>query len=226
MAMTMAAPNLSQTTNSGTQSDFQTSQATTPSTNGIVVKAEVGCMTMSMPNGTSLINCIGKDGNSVISNNFELANNNCTGVVGGGETLNGTSIGISTMSSGINTSPIPILPSNLVSTGTSTVGLERKPGMLINGNASPPLHGTVGVGTSNFSCSAVVSNCQQIQTGNPSLISSGIVSTFRLLVVLDSVLKFLYESRTSLAICACVHVLVWIIKDIEFIHALLYRTDY
>lgn len=174
MAMTMTAPNLSQTTSSGTQSDFQTSPAaTTLSTNGLVVKAEVGCMTMNMPNGTTVVNCLSSDGSgsSVISNSFvESPPSNCGG------TINGA--GVSTMTAGINTSPV--MPSNSVSTGTSTIGLEVRTmqGVAINGNTSPPQGATLVVGNTSFSCSTGMTNCQQIQAGNPCLMSGTAVRQF------------------------------------------------
>ena len=218
MAMTMAAPNLSQTTSSGTQSDFQTSSSpTTPSTNGLVVKAEVGCMTMTMPNGSSpMINCMSssnKDGgggasnNMVVSNNFDastITNSNCTntingglsgvGVIGGSNingTIGGGGIGMSTMTTGINTSGVVIPSSNSVSTGTSTIGLEmsRKadgPGLIMNGSLSPSSGGGGGGGGGGIcntysSCStttgvSVSATCQPIQgqgaAGSSVLINS------------------------------------------------------
>lgn len=185
MAMAMAAPNLSQTTSSATQSDFQTSSSSTANASGMVVKAEVGCMTMSMPNGTPMINCISQDGGSNTCNNFNASTTNCVGSVPGGgggedkEAINGTGIGISTMSAGVNTSPPVVMPSNSISTGTSTIGLEfsRKP-ILMNGTAATPLTGGgLIVGNTNFSCSAAgVSTCQQTtQVGNPTLISNSTI---------------------------------------------------
>lgn len=187
MAMTMAAPNLSQTTSSGTQSDFQTLSTTTTSTNGLVVKAEVGCMTMTMPNGSPVMNCISKDGSNVvgISNNFDASTitSSCVGPGGGGG-INGTGsgIGIATITpAGLNTSTQQvIMPSNSVSTGTSTMGLEvRKSGIVMNGLPSPNSQAGV-VGSSNFSCTTV-SNCQQIQVGNSSLLPNMTVSCLSVL---------------------------------------------